>query len=99
MGEAATNMFVSITGSNNIPINMCASTKLRIVLKYTKGWRVKLWNHAYTRDFKSKDAFKKFDSFKDFRSSMLAIEHLIYRYVSNFNSILVLLYVAHSTFY
>jgi hypothetical protein len=73
-------MFDSITRADNIPINMSVVTEPQTLLEYIEGWRMKLWDHAYTGIFKGNDAFKKSDSFKEFRGSMLAVKRLIYRY-------------------
>lgn len=35
---------------------------------------MKLWDHAYTGMFKGIDAFKKYDSLKEFRGALLAVK-------------------------
>lgn len=77
--ERATELFESIIRSDNIPINMDVPTKPQTLLEYMEGWRMKLWDQAYTGVFKGADAYKKSDSFKDFRGSEHAVKRVIFR--------------------
>ena len=78
--EGAVEMFDSITRSDNVRIDMSIPTDLQSLPEYLEGWRMKLWEHAYTGVFKGSDAFKKSDSFKDYKGSGLAVKRVIYRY-------------------
>ncbi len=75
-------MFDSIIQADNISVDFSVATEPQTLSEYLEGWRMKLWDHAYTGTFKGADAFKKSDSFKDFRGSVLAVKRVIYRYMS-----------------
>jgi hypothetical protein len=83
MEDEATEMFESIIKSDNIPINFSVPVEPQTLTEYIESFRMKLWDHAYSGVFKGTDAFKKSDSFKDFRGSMLAVKRLIYRLISH----------------
>jgi len=72
-------MFDNIIRSDNIPVNMSIPSELESLKEYVEGWRMKLWDIAYTDMFKEVDAFKKSDNFKDYKGAMLAGHRLIYR--------------------
>ena len=73
-------MFDNIVQSDNIPINMSVPGEPESLMEYVEGWRMKLWETAYTGVFKGGDTFKKYDNFKDFKGAMLAVKRLIYRF-------------------
>ena len=77
--ESALTLFENICKGDKIPINMDTSAEPRTLQEYLEDWRMKLWDTAYIGIFKGADAFKKSDSFKDFRGSYLAVQRLIYR--------------------
>lgn len=77
--ECALEMFDSIVRADNIRIDMDVETGPQTLIDYIEAWRMKLWDTAYTGVFKGADAYKKSDSFKDFRGSMLAVKRVIYR--------------------
>jgi len=78
--ETATEMFDNIIRSDNITINMDVPAEPDTLKAYIEKWRMKVWDTAFTEMFKGADAFKKSNTFKDYRSAMLAIHCLIYRY-------------------
>jgi len=49
----------NIIRSDNITINMSILSEPESLKEYVEGWRMKLWDIAYTGVFKEVDAFKK----------------------------------------
>lgn len=81
MEDAAIEMFETITKSDNIPIDYTVPDEPQTLPDYIETCRMSLWDHAYVGVYKGSDAFKKSDSFKDFKGSMLAVKRLVYRFV------------------
>ena len=74
----------SITVSDNLNIDMHVSAESMSLIDYIESWRMKLWDSAYNGVFNGAESFKKFDSFKDYKGSMLAVKCLLYRYTCHF---------------
>ncbi len=79
---AALELYDRITHDDKISINMAASPEIQTLSEFLEGWRMKLWDYAFTGVFKGTDAFKKSDSFMDFSGSILVVWRLIFRYVA-----------------
>lgn len=73
-------MFDSILWSDNLTINMDIAMESKTLKEYLGSWRIKLWDIAYTGVFKGGDAFKKSETFKDFKGAMLVVHRLVFRY-------------------
>lgn len=57
---------------------------------------MKVWDIAYTGMFRGGDAYKKSDTFKDYKGAMLAVHRVIYRYTLFISAILQRDPVLHS---
>jgi len=80
-GDAAVEMFKNIICEDNIQINMEVADEPQSLFEYIDGWRMKIWDHGFLEVFKGADAFKKSDSFRDFKGSTLVVKRTIFRYI------------------
>ena len=77
-------MLDSIILSDNLNIDMHIPAEPMSLIDYIESWRMTLWDSAYNGVFKGARSFKNFDSFKDYKGSMLAMKRLLYRYKCHF---------------
>ena len=70
--------------SNNLNIDMHVPVEPMSLIDYIESWRMKLWDSTYSGVFKGAESFKKSNSFKDYKGSMLAVKRLLYRYKCHF---------------
>jgi len=80
--DAAVEMFESIIHEDNIQINMEVADEPQSLPDYIDEWRMKIWENGFLGVFKGADAFKKSNSFRDFKGSTLVVKRTIFRYNS-----------------
>ena len=75
----AIEMFESIMRQDNIPIYMSSAEEPMSLSDYLESWRMKVWDTAYAAPFKGADSFKKSDSFRAYKGSILYVRRLVFR--------------------
>jgi hypothetical protein len=86
--DEAIELFEWMMRDDSISIDYNVAGEPQSLSEYIETCRMKLWDHAYNTIFKGADAFKKSDSFKDFKGSIQVVRRLLYRYANYISSIL-----------